>query len=452
MNTLTKDLIAILCLLAMLLCVPVTLIAAEYKDAEDTAPKSVDDIDNMLENIAGTILLARTPVIDAIDEWRRKRGPFWRDGNVKFNFRTMDFEGEIGNFFETQAWAAPGEIAYRSGQWRDFLTLGASVYGSYELSESEFPGATGMLQLNGDNITTLGQAYFEFGWKGLTGRFYRQSLDFPYLNRNDSRMIPNTFEAYGFAREGTDLDFYLGYVDKIKLRNREDFIAMSEAAGVKGRGSGTSAAGILWSPPDANFSWGASVQQTSDVFRLIYTEVDWKRSINGWGARISAQYSHQESIGEELIGTLDTGAFGLKASGSYRDVVMSLAYTETDDNAKIKSPFGGRPGYTSSMLRDFDRAGEEAWRVGLSYHFDALGLPGWSGNINYTSGRNAVNDDFPIQLSDNREIDYTLDFKPDNGRWAGLWLRIRYANVREDGSGEVANQLRLIVNYSLTVL
>ena len=231
--------LAICCFAVMLLCAPVVLKAAEYKDAENTAPKSVDDMSNTLEDIAGTILLARTPVIDAIDEWRNEQGPFWRDGHVKFNFRTMDFESEIGNIFKTQAWAAPGEIAYRSGQWRDFLTIGASLYGSYKINGNAFPGATGMLQLDGDNITTLGQAYVELDWKGVTGRFYRQALDVPYLNRNDSRMIPNTFEAYGIGREGTSLDFLLGYVDKVKLRNREDFISMREAAGVRDGDSGT---------------------------------------------------------------------------------------------------------------------------------------------------------------------------------------------------------------------
>ncbi len=436
----------------MLICAPVVLKAAEYKDAENTAPKSVDDMSNTLEDIAGTILLARTPVIDAIDEWRNEQGPFWRDGHVKFNFRTMDFESEIGNIFKTQAWAAPGEIAYRSGQWRDFLTIGASLYGSYKINGNAFPGATGMLQLDGDNITTLGQAYVELDWKGVTGRFYRQALDVPYLNRNDSRMIPNTFEAYGIGREGTSLDFLVGYVDKVKLRNREDFISMGEAAGVGDGDSGTRLAGVLWSPVGTGFSWGATVQHTSDVFGLFYTEADWKRNIDGLGFRFAAQYTDQESVGDELIGKFNTSALGLKASASFRDAVLSLAYTDTDGGAKIRSPFGGRPGYTSSMLRDFDRASEKAWRVGLSYHFDALGLPGWSANLNYTRGRDAANDEFPIQLADNREIDYTVDFKPDSGRWVGLWLRIRYATVREDDRGEVASQLRIIVNYTVSVL
>jgi hypothetical protein len=40
-----------------------------------------------------------------------------------------------------------------------------------------------MLQLNGDNISTLGQAYLEVNWKGLIDRLYRQTLDAPYLNK-----------------------------------------------------------------------------------------------------------------------------------------------------------------------------------------------------------------------------------------------------------------------------
>ena len=122
-----------------------------------------------------------------------------------------------------------------------------------------------MLQLNGDNITTLGQAYLELNWKGLIGRVYRQTLDIPYLNKNDSRMIPNTFEAYGLGREGSSLDFLVGYVDKIKLRNSEDFISMGEAAGVEGDDTGTRVFGLLWKPPETGFDWGATIQRTPDI-------------------------------------------------------------------------------------------------------------------------------------------------------------------------------------------
>jgi len=391
-------------------------------------------------------------VARAIDDWRKSKGPFLRDGHLQFNFRTMDFQTRFANLDDVKAWAAPGEVAFRSGLWRDLVRIGASVYGSYELSGNDLAGASGMLQLNGDNISTLGQAYLEFNWKGLISRLYRQTLDIPYLNKNDSRMIPNTFEAYGIGREGTSLDFLVGYVDKIKLRNREDFISMGEVLGIENNDSGATVLGAIWKPKDTGFDVGATFQHTPNLFRLFYAEANWKNTFNGLGLLGSAQYTHQESVGDNLLGNFKTNARGLKLITSYENIVFSLAYTRTDDGSKIKSPFGGRPGYTTSMLNDFDRANEKAWRASLSFHFDAIGLPDWSANIAHIRGKDALQDQSFLPLGDINETDFTIDYKPDHGRLEGLWFRIRYARLRDDDKGEVANQVRIILNYSFNIL
>ena len=38
------------------------------------------------------------------------------------------------------------------------------------------------------------------------------------------------------------------------------------------------------------------------------------------------------------------------------------------------------------------------------------------------------------------------------GPFEGFWFRARYAKVRADGFGKVTDELRLIVNYSLSIL
>jgi hypothetical protein len=153
-----------------------------------------------------------------------------------------------------------------------------------------------------------------------------------------------------------------------------------------------------------------------------------------------------------LLGDFKTHAAGLKFITSYKNLVLGLAYTKTGEGAKIKSPFGGRPGYTSSMLNDFDRANQKAWRASLSFHFDAIGLPHWSANVAYIRGTGALEDESLLLLGDIKETDFTLDYKPNHGRWKGLWFRVRYARLREDGSGEVANQVRIILKYNFQIL
>ena len=57
-------------------------------------------------------------------------------------------------------------------------------------------GNTGLLQPNGDGFSVLGQAWAKVRAGPATATLFRQALQLPFINGNDSRMIPNTFEAY----------------------------------------------------------------------------------------------------------------------------------------------------------------------------------------------------------------------------------------------------------------
>ena len=66
-----------------------------------------------------------------------------------------------------------------------------------------------------------------------TATFYRHAFDLPFINGNDSRMVPNTFEAYQIdLRHLEFLGFNAGYVARIKTRKSTNFVSMSEAAGL----------------------------------------------------------------------------------------------------------------------------------------------------------------------------------------------------------------------------
>ena len=99
------------------------------------------------------------------------------------------------------------------------------------------------------------------------------------------------------------------------------------------------------------------------------------------------------------------------------------------------------------MNRDFRRADENAWGVGLSYQFSRLGLPGVSFSSQFANGTGAREDD--LSLPNVREWDVTLDLRPENKRWKGFWFRARMAIVDEAGDGRDDTQLRLIVYYDL---
>ena len=75
-----------------------------------------------------------------------------------------------------------------------------------------------------------------------------------------------------------------------------------------------------------------------------------------------------------------------------------------------------------------------------------------SAQFDVVKGSDALDPSTGAPLADQSEYNYTLDYKPGSGPLEGLWLRARYAQVREDGRGKVDDQLRIIINYSIPFL
>ena len=104
------------------------------------------------------------------------------------------------------------------------------------------------------------------------------------------------------------------------------------------------------------------------------------------------------------------------------------------------------------MQNDFDRAGQWAVLLGLSYDFDRIGVPGFSGFVNYAEGFNAEVPDFNENSASEREANITLDYRWQKGWLEGLWLRTRYSYGSLQGARRDSHQVRVIINFDLTIL
>jgi len=314
------------------------------------------------------------------------------------------------------------------------------------------PGDSGLLGPDQSDISVLSRAYVDVDINDEAKlRLYRQSFDLPYLNRQDIRMIPNTHEAYIIESAGERLQYVAGHANKMKQRTSERFVSMGEIAGVEGSNAGTSIAGAQYKFLN-DLTVGGIVLHTDDLFTTTYLETSYARSLaEEWDLRLTAQHTDQRSTGSELLGRFQTYSLGLRSQLSFRGAVLTAAYTEIDEDAAIRRPFGGTPGFTSSMIFDFDRAGEKAWRLGLSQNFASFGAPGISLVLNYTDGHDAIASDGSA-LKNEDEFDVTLDFRPQRGLFEGLWLRLRWGEGDRGGDGNDKNDLRVIIKFNLDLL
>ncbi len=316
----------------------------------------------------------RRPITNWFKDKLKDMAPFIRDTDLNVQLRTYYFFDEGLDRSYKEAWAGGGWLEYKSGWLCDLFAVGATLYTSQPLYAPEDRDGTRLLASGQEGYTVLGQLYGRIKlFDRNEFRFFRQSYDSPYINKNDSRMTPNTFEGYtlhgafGEGKTGPGFIYAAGYVPKIKERNSDEFIYMSEAAGAKVE-RGTAAAGgrFTYGPS----SIGAIEYYTPDILNIFYAEAKhvWKVT-DDLGFYFGAQFTHQQSLGDNLLtGNSFYGyQVGLLGEVGYRNAILSFAYTKDGDGADLRNPWSSYPGYTSVQIRDFNRAGEQAFEIKGSY-------------------------------------------------------------------------------------
>jgi hypothetical protein len=426
--------------------------SAEYTRSEETAPSSAEEIKTPLDFALEKREETRTILLDDLKKRLENQPPWLRDASLGFNLRSYGFKRVNPDDSINEAFTLGGDVSFRTGKIARIARLGLSYYASYGLYAPEDRGGTGLLGPNQQDLRVLGEAYIELGeLDKLEVRLYRQTLNLPFINKDDSRMIPNTHEAYVMGRAGTGRDFIVGHITKFKRKDSEHFIPMSEAAGAPDSNEGVTLAGVKLDLGHDAVLGGFNIYGW-DTFNTAYIEGNWADPLmRNHGFKASVQFTDQRSVGGKLAGDFTTNSFGLAMAGSRFGTILTAAYTQTDKGGAISNPWGGQPMYNSMMLENFSRAGEKAARLGLSWSGKNRGRIEWSGFANIVNGWDSIDAATGESLPDATEYDFTIDYQPTTGVARGLWLRLRGAYADFDDGTDRWN-VRLTLNYSLDLL
>ena len=379
----------------------------------------------------------------------RRKG--FRDTKWDLQVRASYLDREKYDDTASEAWAMGGSIGLKTGYFRDRFAFGATGYTSQKLYGPGDRDGTLLLAPGQEGYTVLGEVYGEFlvnEDSRLT--LGRRGVDTPYINRNDARMTPNTFQAvlfqglYGGDEGRPEWRVGGGYFDKIKERTSEDFVSMAEDAGAPdGTERGVYALGANYKSGD--FSFGAINYYSNDIINIFYAEGKYgiplaeKRKLT-----FAMQYSDQTSVGDELLrGTeFSSDQWGAKAELSWGGALYTATYTRAGGDTNMQNPWSGYPGFTSVQVEDFNRHGESAWMLRAGYTFPWI--KGASVYALYVDGSD------PQSPAEHARDEYDVNFQwavPD-GFLKGLLFRMRYAHVRQEGPVETdLDDFRLMVFY-----
>ena len=363
--------------------------------------------------------------------------------------RTFYFDAESATGKPSVAWALGGWAGLRSPWFGDVVQLGVVGYTSQPLYAPAGEGGTKILQSDQAAINVLGEAFGALRIAGQTFAGYRQLIDRPFIGPQDSRMVPNTFEAYTLSGTVNGLTYTGGYITKMKVRQSESFLWMSNVAGGTGGQQGVIFAG-------ATLSFGKSgyvkidEQYATDVFNNFYVEGSYPIAYDERTTfTLGAQYFPQESVGAAQIGTFSTYGVGLQAAVKRGPFGLQVMWTQTGKGFATQNPYGEHPSFVDMMQVKFNTAGERAWGIGGDVDFTDFGVPGLTAAAVYGSGRDAINYATGAPIPDQNETNVRADYAiAKESPLKGLVATFRYSWLRQQGS-PTATELRAILNYAV---
>ncbi|MGD9975514.1 MAG: OprD family outer membrane porin [Desulfatirhabdiaceae bacterium] len=451
--------ILLVILLAAIWLYPTSGQADESISQENPTPGSVDEVLTPID-ISFMEKLGLPGLFPRLKEKLQDTPPFFRDSKLDLNARSFYFYKDNYDNKKNEAWALGGALSYKSGWLADHFALGAVLYTSLPLYAPDDRDGTRLLAAEQEDYTSLGQIYGRIRFAGSNYlNLYRYEYNTPYLNKDDGRMSPKTFEGYtitgtqGKSGNKPTWQYGGGYITRIKDNNSDEFVWMSQKAGAP-IDRGVAVGGMTYN--GEKITIGLVDYYCDDVLNIGYGEAKYITHFSEkLGLLTALQYSDQRSVGDDRQtgDSFSTGQIGVKADMSYAGAIFTIGYTQADDGADLQKPWSSYPGYTSSQILDFNRADEKAVMLKLSYDFTSLGLDGVTAYTQFVQGWDRISLTPGKTVSDEHEIDFDLQWKPTKGILKGFWPRIRYAVANEDDAGErYVHDFRVILNYDISFL
>jgi hypothetical protein len=407
--------------------------------------------------MATLAMAIRTPV-RAQDLGEAVKRGFYDDAELTLHVRSYYLDRTNPVPANEVAWAGGGWIGYQTGWILDVFRFGAVGYTSQPIWAPPGNGGTLLLQPGQLGYTVLGQAYGKLRFWDQEFTAYRQLINQPEVNPHDNRMTPNTFEAYAFTGTLGPVAYLAGYVDKMKPRDATEFFDMATVAGAPaGVSSGMWLGGLDYAL-DENLKARLSSYHVPNVLTSGYADVAWFKPLTeDIDVRLGGQLMVQGSNGTNALTgqPFSTWSGGLDLDVIWGAATLTTSYTQTGSTALYRTPYGTWAGYTSMIIRNFNRANEGAFLIGATLDLAVVKAPGFAFNTNVVFGNGAINPATGAALSTNNEYDFTLDYVFANSalNWPDwlkpLWLRGRAALLDQYQNGSLATvrDYRVILNY-----
>ena len=343
----------------------------------------------------------------------------------------------------------------------------AHGYGGIKLDGGRGSVGNGILPVDGegrieDNTGELGGAV-KLRVSSTVLKFGEQRPTAPVFATGDSRLLPET--ATGFQLSSSEFDalsLEAGHFTAINRRNssNSDGELTSEYAEVEARS--VDFVGGTYNFTD-NLSVALYGSEAEDVWRQYFANVYYTIPLaDDQALNFDLVAYKTDDQGDALAGELDTLTYSLKAAYSFGAHKLSLAYQKVNGD-EFFDYIGGDSIWLANSVQysDFNAPNERSVQVRYDLNMATFGVPGLSFMARYIKGDDIdgtkadPNGAFAGWAGDDEkhwERDLEAKYVVQSGAAKDLSLRVRQATHRSTAFDSDLDEVRLIVEYPLSIL
>jgi hypothetical protein len=390
---------------------------------------------------------------------------FIEDSSATFETRNMYFnrdfrDGTSAQQSKRDEWAQGFMLNLKSGYTDGTVGFGVDALGMMGVKLDSSPDRTGTGLLPTDD----GRAVNEYSKLGLTGKMKISASELkvgtlipelPILKPNDGRILPQTFEGGMLtSKEIKNLTFTGGRLDKAKDRDSTDFedIALNNK---NSRFAGTVAGdhfdfgGLDYKFTD-KITGSYHFAQLGEVYNQHFLGLIASQPFGPGTFGTDLRFAISDDQGQARGGKIDNKSLNGLVSYALSGHKFSAGYQHMSGDSAFPYVDGADPYLVNFVqINDFAGAEEHSWQARYDFDFVTLGIPGLSFMSRYVSGDNIKlkNGDEGKEWERNSEIKYVVQ----SGALKDVAVRLRNATYRSNYSARDADEVRLLVSYSVAL-
>lgn len=382
-----------------------------------------------------------------------------KEGKVSGQIRTAYVNQDNAIDTDTYGTSVGGRLKYETATWNN-VTLGIAAYISEKLSFASGNGEKlnpDFFDTYGNSFVYLGEGYIDYSTDDVSVRIGRQMVDTPFMETDDVRFLPNSFEAAIVSYSGIQNTIMVaGYAQRWagydSPTGHNDSLNEFKKFGENHDSSGLYLVGITNESFEdfAVQGWLYKINQYSDI---VYTDGRYTKTLGeNTTVELNAQYAlfneDKDTQGNET--GIDGHVYGVGIQVNTAMVTLGAAYNRTSNtNGKfISNGLGGGPYYTSMEEMTIDGLEDaKAYQVSAEIDMTDAGIEGLSVAALYGDFRGRVQD-LDAKVT---EFDVVAAYTLDENICADMSYAIindKNKNSSDTGTDGGYNRFLVRLNYS----